>query len=221
MTITFSMTAREVVTLAMEDRMVLALGRDPSAKELAYGVKKLNLIIKDLASQGVTPWRDVETTVSFDPAESTVVLTPRPVDVLDAWLVNANGSRRPMTLWEKGEFRTLPNPAQTGTPIVYSLVHTATDVSMRIWPVPSVTAVIGYSYSRVMEDVTQESDPVDIPQMWLSGMVKMLATELKTFGDGGDPMHLTKIEQEAEIIKRRLLDHDRPSSYTLDYRCRD
>lgn len=219
MTITFTQTARDIISTAMEDRKVLPVGRDPTAKELTYGVKKLNLILKDLASHGVTPWRDEAGSVSFNAGVSVATLSPRPVDVLDAWRNLPASQRRPMAHWEQSEYSSLPNPTQAGTPIIYAIKETPTAVQMQIWPVPTATTTIGYSYSRVIEDVTQESDPLDIPQMWLAGIGKMLAAELKTFGDGGDPMHLAKIEAEAAEFRRRLLDHDRPASYTLDYQC--
>lgn len=219
MTITFSLTARDLVATAMEDRKILALGRDPTSKELAYGVKKLNLILKDLASKGVTPWRDEDGTAVFGVGVSSVTLSPRPVDVLDAYRALSGGQRRPMARWEQEEYSTLPNPAQSGTPIVFNIKSTPTTVLMRIWPVPTEITTIGYSYSRVIEDVTQPSDPLDIPQMWLEGMGKMLAAKLDAFGDGGDPMHLAKIMGEAAEFRRELLDHDRPASYTMERSC--
>lgn len=216
MTITFSMTARDVVTRAMRHRQVLAIRQQPTGSELAYGVETLNLILKRLASKGVSPWIDVDGSATITANVASVILAPRPIDVLEARLLVSASYQRPMTRWEQGDYATLPNPGQSGEPLIYSLRFTPTDVTMRVWPVPVSNRTILYSYQRVIEDV-DENSALDLPQTWSDAIVKMLASELSTFG--GDPMHIAKIDAEAAMAEAELLDFDRPDSYFLESAC--
>ena len=216
MTITFSMTGREIVTRAMRHRRVLAIRQQPTGAEFEYGIETLNLILKRLAAKGVSPWIDVDGTATITANDPTVVLSPRPIDVLEARLSVSATFNRPLTRWEQAEYATLPNPAQVGEPVLYSLRFTATDVTMRVWPVPNANRTIYYSYQRVIEDVDGNT-ALDLPQVWSDAIVKMLASELDVFG--GDPMHIAKLAGDAANAERELLDFDRPAAYTMDYQC--
>lgn len=216
MTITFSMTARDIVTRAMHHRKVLAIRQQPTSAELEYGVETLNLILKRLAAKGVSPWIDVDGSATITANVASVILSPRPIDVLEARLSVSPTYQRPMTRWEQGEYATLPNPVQSGEPLIYSLRFTPTDVTMRVWPVPTANRTILYSYQRVIEDV-DVGTALDLPQTWSDAIVKMLAAGLATFG--GDPLHIAKIDAEAEAAEIELLDFDRPDSYYLESAC--
>lgn len=214
MTISFSMTARDIVTRAMRHRKALAIGQQPTAAELDYGVQTLNLILKRLAAKGVSPWIDTDGSATVTANVASVVLSPRPINVLEARLSVSPTYQRPMTMWEQGEYATLPNPLQSGEPLIYSLRFSPTDVTMRVWPVPTANRTILYSYQRVIEDVVNPTAALDLPQAWADAIVKMLASDLGVFG--GDPMHIAKIDAEAAIAETELLDFDRPDSYFLE-----
>lgn len=215
MSITFSMTARDIAQKAMQDRKVIGLGVDPKGKELDYCIQAMNLMFKSWASRGLTLWTDIDATATVEAGNPVVELTPRPIDVNDVSLLVNPGYERQMTRWEKGEYSTLPNKAQVGDPLIYTPVYTAGSMSLRVWPVPNADRTISYSYSRVIEDVTTASDPVDVPQMWQEAVVKCLAARLDAFGDGGDPNHLAKIMADAAALERQMFDHDRPASYQI------
>lgn len=210
MTITFSQTARDMVIGAMRDLGVIGLADEPEAAELDYGVRQLDLMLKALAVEGVSPWTEVETTASFGAGVSTVVLSPRPADVIDASLVVSATYERPLTLWTAGEFSDIPNKTQSGAPLAYILTATPTAVSMRVWPVPTTTTTIRYSYTRVIEDVVAGS-VLDVPQMWGDAIGEMLKARLTAFG----PVPQSVI-MRAEMLKNQLLDYDRPSSYFIE-----
>lgn len=215
MSITFSMTARDMAQRAMQDRKVIGLGVDPKGKELDYCIQTLNLMLKSWAARGLTLWTDIDATATVTAGDPVVELTPRPIDVNDVTLLVNAGYERPMTRWEKGEYSTLPNKAQAGDPLIYTPVYTASGMSIRVWPVPTADKTLLYSYSRVIEDVTNPSSPVDVPQMWQEAVVKCLAARLDVFGDGGDPNHLAKIMADAANLERQMFDHDRPASYLI------
>lgn len=213
MTITFSMTARDVVIRAMRHRKILAIRQQPAAAELEYGIETLNLILKRLAAKGVSPWIDVDGSVVIPADTVSVALSPRPIDVLEARLSVSPTYQRTLTRWEQGDYATLPNPLQRGDPLIYSLRFAPDGVTMRVWPVPVADRTIAYSYQRVIEDVDANT-ALDVPQMWQDAVVRMLAAALDSFG--GDPMHIAKLESDAVVAESELLDFDRPSSYFIE-----
>lgn len=213
MTITFSQTARDVVKGAMQDMGILRLGADPKAQELAYGIEQLNLLLKDLAAEGIVPWTGEDGEVLFTAGTDEMTLSPRPTAVHDARVQLASGYFRPLHMLEPGEYDLYPNPAQTGTPITFEVRETPGTVTMRLWPVPSADTTIAYSYSRVIEDV-DAGTALDVPQMWGAAVREMLKARLTAFGPV-DPA----TEARAEYMKRRLIDFSRPASYTIGYDC--
>lgn len=210
MTITFSQTARDVVTGAMRDLGVVPLGDDPEAEELDYALDQLNLMLKSLAVEGITPWTDVETTVVISAGTSTVTLTPRPADVTEASVVVSASYERPMTRWSAGEYSDVPNKVQSGSPLAYEVRRTPTAVTMRVWPVPATDTTVGYTYTRVIEDVAA-STVLDVPQMWGEAIREMLKARLTAFGPVPE-----SVVMRAEMLKRQLLDYDRPESYFIE-----
>lgn len=210
MSITFSQTARDVVTDALRSLGVVGLSEEPDADELAYGVKQLDLMLKGLAVEGVSPWTEVEATATFGAGVSTVVLSPRPADVIDASIVVSASYERPLTLWTAGEFSDMPNKVQSGTPLAYIITQTPTATSMRVWPVPTTSTSIRYSYTRVIEDVDANT-ALDLPQMWSDAITEMLKARLTAFGPVPDTVIM-----RAEMLKRQLLDYDRPASYFIE-----
>ena len=209
MSIAFSQTARDVVTGAMRDLGIIPLDEAPEAAELDYGIEQLDLLLKGLAAEGIMPWSDEETTVVFS-AVGEAVLDPRPVDVIEARLVVGATYQRPLTRWGAGEYDELPNKTQTGEPLAYEIIETPTQVSMRVWPVPTTATTIAYSYHRVIEDVDADT-ALDIPQVWGEAVREMLKARLTAFG----PVPQTVL-MRAEMLKRQLLDFSRPESYFIE-----
>jgi len=209
MSITYSQTARDVVAGAMRDLGIIGLAETPEAEELSYGLDQLDMLLKELAAEGLASWTIEESTVSFAAGEREVVLTPRPVEVLDASYVMPTYERA-MKRWNDGEYSALPNKAQQGYPVGYQIRFTATEVLMRLWPVPNAATTISYSYTRVLQDVAASS-PIDVPQMWIGAVRQMLAARLSTFGPISPDVY-----GKAELAKTRLLDFNRPEAYTLE-----
>lgn len=212
MTIAFQQTAREVVTGAMRDMGIIRLNAKPRAPELEYGIEQLNLLLKSLASEGLYPWMNLEETATFGAAVSTVLLTPRPAEVSEARVAFARHTRLLQRLSD-GEYDRYPNQAQIGVPVTYDLLETPAGMSMRVWPVPATETDIAYTYSRVIEDVDADS-PLDVPQVWAAAIREMLKVRLTAFGPV-DPA----IEVRAEMMKRHLIDYERPEVYQFEREC--
>lgn len=208
MSIVFSMTARDLVKRAMQARRVLALGRDPTATELEYGLERLDQMLKTLVADGVNPWTDMEESITFSAGESVKELDPRPGGVMAANL-QLTTYERPLTRWETGEYNDLPNKTQTGDPLIYTIHETPDAVSMIIWPVPTASKTINYRYVRVLEDV-DASTVIDVPQAWLEGIEAMLAIRLSAFA-----MNNPDLPALAAMHETRLYDLSRPENYII------
>lgn len=208
MTISFSMTAGDVVKRAMQARRCLALGRTPTAAELEYGLERLNQLFKTLAGDGIGPEVDTTATITADVAE--VILAPRPADVLSASLVVSATNQRLLYRWEPEQYKELPNKTQSGEPSVYSLRQTVTATYLRVWPVPTANRTINYSYTRTIEDVVAAT-ALDVPQEWLEAIEAMLAIRLIAFANANPDLAALAVMHE-----RRLYDWSRPEKYTFE-----
>lgn len=211
MSISFNQTARDVVIGAMRDLGIIAPDDVPTAAEFAYGIEHIDLMLKDLAQEGVFPWTDMEGTVTIPANTNTVALTPNPVEVSSAEVTmpGTYGYTRPLFRWSDGDYSTLPVKNQRGLPIKFDTIQTPTGMSLRVWPVPTVDTVVSYTYSRMIEDV-QEGEVLDVPQEWGMAMRAMLKQHLTAYG----PVP-PEVVMKAEMARQRLIDASRPDSYRM------
>lgn len=213
MTITFSMTAGELVARAMNKRRALALGRTPTARELTYGLERLNQLLKELGADGGVPWAAVEGTATITADDPDVALDPRPAEVVSVGLVVSATNERPLARWEIGQYDVLPNKATVGDPVAYIVRETADDIFLRFWPVPSTNKTVNYRYVAVPEDVAAAS-AIDLPQRYIGKIETALAWRLDAFANNNPDLPLQAAE--AEIW---LKDQARPDSYFLEPDC--
>lgn len=213
-TIASALTAADYVRLAMEELGVLSSGEVPTAEEGATGMERLNWLLKSLQADGANLWRDTETTVTFPANTATMTLTPRPIDVIEARVIMSSTYQLQLTRWELGEYRQIPNKAAPGRPTCYVLDKARDDVTMTVWPVPTTDTDVIYSYARVIEDVTDLTQTLDVPQQWAETVWMNLAARLaNTFGaTRADPASVERVTQYAGILAQKLLDQDRPAS---------
>lgn len=204
-------TARDVVAGAMRDMGLIGLADAPEPEELQYGIDQLDLMLKSLAAEGLVPWADEESQVTFAAGENEAVLTPRPVEVSEASLVMSATYQRKLYRWGAGEYGNIPNKTQRGDPVRFDLRFTPMDVRMRLWPVPNKGVTIAYTYVREIEKVAANTS-LDVPVIWGDAIRKMLKARLLAFKPDGVPQY---VMMEAEIAKQKLLDFGRPESYVL------
>jgi hypothetical protein len=209
-TISFSMTGRQVVEEALKELAILAPGQTLDAAELEDGLTRLNFMFKSWGADGVSPWTDTDGTTTIAAGNPEVELSPRPLAVIEA-RVTINGVERQLAQWDQSEYASLPIKTSVGNPTAFSLRHAADSVKMRVWPVPSANVTVDYTYTRVLEDVDADT-PIDVPQMWSECVVLGLASRIGAMF-GADPGRLGLVQQRAAVLERKLYDWDRPASY--------
>ncbi len=212
--ITSAATARDYVRMAMEDLGVLSSGEQPTAEEGATGLERLNWMLKSWQAKGCNLWRDTEETVTFGANVATVTLEPRPIDVIEARVDVSPTYQRQLSRWELGQYRVLPNKLAPGSPTMFVLNKGVGAVTMTLWPVPTVETDVTYSYARVIDDVTDLNETLDVPQQWAETVWMGLAARLaNTFGAARtDPAAVERVTAMAAILEQALLDQDRPAS---------
>jgi hypothetical protein len=212
--ITSELLVSDLVTYAMRELGLLASGENPTGDELEDGIRCLNWMLKSWQARGVTSWRDTDGSIDFPIATSSMLLDPFCLDVLEARLVQTNTFERPLQRWELAQYRQLPNKQQTGFPTAYTVSKTDSTITLTLWPVPSAAMTVNYSYPRIIEDVTDGDQTIDIPQEWQeTAYVALAARLIQPFGVTRlDPGTATIIAQRASALEQLLLDQDRPAS---------
>lgn len=209
-----TMTARQLCQAAAKDLGVYSAGEDLSAADGADMMLRLTWMLKSWQADGVNLWRETEGQVNFAAAQRTVTLNPRCLDVLEARLVQSSTFLRPLQRWEIGEYRQLPNPDQPGFPTAFYLQKNVGAITMSVWPVPSQAMTVKFTYSRVIEDVTDLNQTIDVPQEWMETVWTNLAARcIDMFGAADlNPNAAQRVTVRAQVLEQKLLDNDRPAS---------
>ena len=215
--ISFEMTARDIVEKAL--RLINVLGSDEnvSAADGENARMSLNMMLKTMQADGCNIWREQPSTVTFPASTATMTLDPRVIDVVEARCVRATNSELPLGRWERGQYVSIPNKASVGIPTAYYFQKNRDAVTMTLWPVPYVSTVINFTAARVMADVSALSDTLDVPQEWLECVTYNLADRLAIEWGSViiEAAAAQRIQQRAAELYSLMRDFDRPSSVTM------
>lgn len=206
-TINSTLTARAIVTRALKLLSVAGAGQTVDAEDGADGLEALNWMLKSMQAEGVNMWREDEVSQVVLAGEIETLITPRVVDIQSARIVT--GYQRTLARWERGEYDQIPNKTSPGIPSCYFLDQRLNETHLRLWPVPSMDMTVIYTAARVIEDVTDLDQTLDIPQMWLEAVCYNLAVRLYP-SFGGE--RIDAVRAEAERLYALMLNHDRPAS---------
>ncbi len=206
-------TARQIMTLAMQDLGVRGSGETPSAEEYQDMRPRLNWLLKTLQSQGANLWRTETGTITIPAGSVSGALDPRVIDVIAARIIN-NDIEIPLQGDEQGQYATLPNKSQPGRPTIFWLDMQRDQVNFYVWPVPYQDTEVKLDYARVIEDVTDPNETLDVPQAWAEAVWTNLAVACATmFGAARlDPQAVALVTERASNRLNAMLDMDRPAS---------
>jgi len=215
-----TMTARDICRQAM-----LLIGGPLQSGEVTSEdgltmMTALNYMLKSWQADGCNLWRLSDETLIVPANIPTVVLEPRVLDVMEARYVYSETYQRTMARWEWGEYRALPNKIAAGNPTCFSLNKQRTEIRMSFWPVPTEDTVIYYSGARVIDDVNDLNDEVDVPQEWIETVFTCLAAKMIPYfnTDALSPGVSQRVTQRADVLYAKLLAFDRAgSTYMTNY----
>lgn len=214
-TITASMTARDVITRAYKILGVYDNNQD--ADTFADGLTALNWMLKSMALDGANLWREALETLTIPANTASITLTPNIIDVMSARVLISSTYERDMGRWEREEYDILPNKTATGTPVVYHFRKQTGNAQFFVWQVPNVDTTIKATVQRIIEDVTNLNQTLDIPQEYTETVCYCLADRM--IDDFGvalmDRTTADRVQLRAGQLYQRMLDADRPTSYTF------
>lgn len=207
----WSMTARDVITAALQENTILPAGTEPAADEIADCIVRLNGMLKSWAARGVTMWREIEEEVTIPAATASIDLPAGVSEVSGARLVYTSTFERPMARYDRADYMALPNKAQAGDPIAF-YASAGVEPTLYVWPVPTTEKTIKLEVSRITETVTDATETLDIPEMWQETVYANLA--MRVAGLFGAEL-TDELVARARMLEQQLFDYDRPGSYFM------
>lgn len=180
--INYSLTARGVVTQALKKIGVCPVFQaTPSAEDMAQGIAELNMMLKGWQLNGPNLWRQTEGSVTLTATTASFTLSPRPHRVTECRFRDTGGRDLPMMELTREEYFELPLKTSTGIPTQYYFDPQVSSAKLYIWPVLAsvTTETLKYTYSRVIEDIDDADDDLDIPQECLEVVMLNLADRLQ------------------------------------------
>lgn len=207
-------TARDTITQALKLITVCGGSETPGADDANDALQQLQWMLKGWQADGCNLWREEEETIVFPAATATVYLAPRVMDVQEARVLITPDYQRTLARWERGEYVTLPNKDTAGSPTIFYFRRLRDSVTMTLWPVPTEETSVYCTTARVIEDVTDLDQNLDVPQEWCECVTYGLASRLlDPFGIAETrPQIAGRITARATALYDQMSNFDRPSA---------
>jgi hypothetical protein len=196
---TSSLTAREVVESACELIGVKDEGLSLGETDAAVGLKHLNWMLKGWQATGGKLWLTSDFTYTWPAATASVSLDPGYLRLENAF-IRVSGVDRPLTLYSNSDYAALSNKSSAGTPVAYNVNRTVSTLQVRLWPVPAVNTALYADGVRIIEDVTNLNQALDVPQEWTECVFYGLAKRLRHIFPGVNPQLADEVAAEADRL---------------------
>lgn len=179
MAVTGTQTVRDIITDALLDIEVGAIGSAANAQLAAHAVRHLNRIMKGWQLRDDAPsFLKASYSLPLTTAASYSLTPERPVRILSARL-KRSGIEIPMFRMTRDEYDEMPQKLATGTPTQFYYDRQKEDALFYVWPVLATAAgeTVEITYEREFEDV-DINDNIDLPGEWWDVAVLQLASRL-------------------------------------------
>lgn len=245
MTSTYVVTRDQIISIALRKLGVLELGDTPDANTLANANMSLNLLIKQMSTEGLKLWKNQELVIPltssktlyvlggstsdlmYDSLSPTTAITDRPLKALQAFYRNVSTTPvidTPVMLLSKQEYNVLGSKASTGTANSVFLDVKALSSLLYVYLTPDTFSQSNLQLHLVaqmpLNDIMLSTDIPDFPNEWMNTLVWNLADQLAI--EYGVPMNYRQeIAQRAMTYKAQLNDWDvdaYSTSFSPDYR---
>lgn len=205
-------TVRDLIAGAL--RVIGVADNHQDAASYDDAMQHLQWMLKSMQSDGINMWRIDEESVLWLAGNQVQTLTPNIINIQDARVVISSTFERTMGRFEYGDYVVLPNKDAIGAPTIYTFQKRTGDAQMYVWPVPSVDTTLHLTVARVIEDVTDINQTVDLPQEWEETVVYNLADRLLDVFSVSEsqPNVAARVTRRAAALYQKLMDMDRPGS---------
>ncbi len=204
MAVTGTLTVQDIITDALLDLEVGAIGIDADSTLAAHAVRALNRVMKSWQLDDAAPsFMKASYTLTLTTAASYSLVPERPIRILSARL-KRSGIEIPMIRLTRDEYDSLPVKTTIGLPTQFYYDRQKEDALFYVWPVLATAAgeTVEITYEREFEDVGI-NDTVDLPGEWWDVAVLQLASRLiHAYGSEGAKQ---SIPMRAEIALNKAL----------------
>jgi hypothetical protein len=219
MSVTWSLTAGQIITRAYRILGFLEEPWVPSDDQMTQGILAFNAMLKSFQSDGINLYRQERRTITVPAMTAQIEVTPLVQGVEQvSWVVQggSNPYHRPMGEFSYVDYFNLPNPNSNNTsgPSVYMFNKQDSASYLYIWPLSTLGGSMVATVGRTVNDINAAGDSVDFPSEWTECIIYNLADRLMDDQGmaSGDAETAQRITQHALVLYRRLADYDRPTS---------
>lgn len=224
-----SSTIYGIIDDAMHDAGYLGEGDQPNSEQLASNFRRLNDIVNLWQTQGLKLFLLQEITVPLVAGQHTYVFSPsgdvvmaKPSRVLDAYILDPNGVRRPLLSLAWKDWNTLPQITGNDSTISsYFVNKQALELQVRFWNTPDTAEALNTAVLLMQVQAPNQAnlqDNMNFPQEWRMALRWGLADDICT----GQPQAIMdRCAQRAQIYRGILEDwdvEDAPTSFAPDTR---
>jgi hypothetical protein len=208
-TITFNMTARELITFSLRKINLVDENEDPPAGMTARAMTELNVMLKEWQKYE-NLWRMTEGSVTLIASTFSYALSPVPHRVISARYRDANARDIPMDPLTREEYYDMPLKTGAGIPTQYYTDYQRAAVTMYLWQCPAsiTTETVKYTFQRKFEDISDPANDIDIKQDHFGTVGYNLAARMADdYGRTGEAIN--RVIARAEQLRNDALDEDR------------
>ena len=239
MSSTYTVTRDQIITLALRKLGVLEIGSTPDPDTVSNAAMSLNLLIKQLSTDGHKLWKVSEliipliagqtqytlggstSTLMYDALNPTVAITDKPLKAIQGFYRNLQSTPAidtPVMLVSKQEYNVLGSKFSTGTANTIFYDPRKLNGVLYVYLTPDLNAQTNLELHIIvqlpLDDLNTALDIPDFPNEWMNCLVWNLADQLSL--EYGVPMNTRQeISQRAMSYKTLLSDWDVEASSTF------
>jgi len=239
MSSTYTVTRDQIITLALRKLGVLEIGAPPDADTVANAAMSLNLLIKQLSTDGLKLWKVSELIIPmlanqtsyilggstsdlmYDSLAPTVAITDKPLKVIQGFYRNIQATPvidTPVMIVSKQEYNVLGSKFSTGTANTIFYDSKKINGILYVYLTPDAYSEANLELHIVaqmpLNDLTLAIDIPDFPNEWMNCLVWNLADQLAL--EYGVPMNARQeIATRAGTYRTQLTDWDVEASSTF------
>lgn len=215
----------DIVKAALRKARITAIDEAPQAEDMVEGANALNRMLKGWQRKRWVSWTVSGMTVTlkansqsyalgggFGPGFGSGFSTSgkRPIRIMSARYVSAQGIETPMHRMTRQEYDDLPLKAAAGIPTTFYYDRQKDEGRMYVWPV--LNAANGekmvITYERELEDITDPSQELDMPVEWHECVIYGLASRMGEDYGLDNP----KVDARSQVLLQEMLAEDREES---------
>jgi hypothetical protein len=239
MSSTYTVTRDQIITLALRKLGVLEIGSSADPDSIANAAMSLNLLIKQLSTDGLKLWKITELIIPlvsgqttytlggstsdlmYDSLNPTVAITDKPLKAIQGFYRNLQSTPAvdtPVMLVSKQEYNVLGSKFSTGTANTIFYDPRKLNGVLYVYLTPDLNAQTNLELHIIaqlpIDDLSSALDIPDFPNEWMNCLVWNLADQLAL--EYGVPMNARQeIGLRATAYKTLLSDWDVEASSTF------